>query len=141
MKRIYRRGMAGLIVMAGALALSACLLTPGRFTSALDIRKDGRFSFSYSGEIRMLALSKLAEKDAATKAEFVETPCHDDDLKDRACTAGELGEQKRAWAEEQPNGTATVLPSITMKTATGEILMGWLASRTDMLAEDWVLVE
>jgi len=100
-KRIYRRGMAGLIVMAGALALSACLLTPGRFTSALDIRKDGRFSFSYSGEIRMLALSKLAEKDAATKAEFVETPCHDDDLKDRACTADELGEQKRAWAEEQ----------------------------------------
>lgn len=38
-------------------------------------------------------------------------------------------------------GKATVLPSITMKTATGEILMGWLASQTDMLAEDWTLVE
>ena len=37
-------------------------------------------------------------------------------------------------------GTATVLPSITMKTASGEILMGWLASQTDMLAEDWQLV-
>ena len=37
-------------------------------------------------------------------------------------------------------GTATVLPSITMKTATGEILMGWLASQTDMLAEDWVVL-
>lgn len=37
-------------------------------------------------------------------------------------------------------GTATVLPSITMKTATGEILMGWLASQTDMLAEDWQVV-
>lgn len=47
----------------------------------------------------------------------------------------------RAWAEEQPNGTATVLPSITMKTATGEILMGWLASQTDMLAADWVVVD
>lgn len=34
-----------------------------------------------------------------------------------------------------------VLPSITMKTATGEILMGWLASQTDMLAEDWHVVE
>jgi len=35
-------------------------------------------------------------------------------------------------------GKAKVLPSITMKTATGEILMGWLASQTDMLAEDWL---
>lgn len=47
----------------------------------------------------------------------------------------------RAYAETQPNGTAMVLPSITMKTATGEILMGWLASQTDMLADDWVIVE
>jgi hypothetical protein len=45
----------------------------------------------------------------------------------------------RAHAESQ-GGTAKVLPSITMKTATGEILMGWLASQTDMLAEDWVIV-
>ena len=37
-------------------------------------------------------------------------------------------------------GSATVLPSITMKTATGEILMGWLASQTDMLADDWAVV-
>jgi len=37
-------------------------------------------------------------------------------------------------------GSAKVLPSITMKTATGEILMGWLASQTDMLAEDWKIV-
>lgn len=34
-------------------------------------------------------------------------------------------------------GYAKVLPCITMKTATGEILMGWLASQTDMLADDW----
>ena len=37
-------------------------------------------------------------------------------------------------------GTAKVLPSITMKTAGGEILMGWLASQTDMLADDWAIV-
>ena len=42
-------------------------------------------------------------------------------------------------AKEQ-GGYATVLPCITMKTATGEILMGWLASQTDMLAEDWGIV-
>lgn len=45
----------------------------------------------------------------------------------------------RAFAE-QNGGTATVLPTITMKTATGEILMGWLASQTDMLSSDWCVV-
>lgn len=38
-------------------------------------------------------------------------------------------------------GSADVLPCITMKTATGEILMGWLASQTDMLCEDWEVVD
>lgn len=37
-------------------------------------------------------------------------------------------------------GSATVLPCINMKTATGEILMGWLASQSDMLADDWMVV-
>lgn len=50
------------------------------------------------------------------------------------------------WSENNANyadangGTAKVLPCITMKTATGEILMGWLASQSDMLAEDWGVV-
>lgn len=33
------------------LMLSACLLTPGKFTSTLDIRKDGSFTFTYAGEV------------------------------------------------------------------------------------------
>lgn len=45
----------------------------------------------------------------------------------------------RAYAEAN-GGVAAVLPCITMKTATGEILMGWLASQTDLLADDWVVV-
>lgn len=31
--------------------LSACLLTPGKFISTLDVRKDGSFTFSYTGEV------------------------------------------------------------------------------------------
>lgn len=34
-------------------------------------------------------------------------------------------------------GSAPVLPCITMRTASGEVLMGWLASQTDLLATDW----
>ena len=45
----------------------------------------------------------------------------------------------RHFAEEN-GGCAPVLPYIIMKTAGGEILMGWLASQSDMLAEDWQIV-
>lgn len=38
-------------VMAVSLLLSACLVTPGKFESALDIRADRSFTFSYKGEI------------------------------------------------------------------------------------------
>ena len=55
------------------------------------------------------------------------------------------------WSENnarfamERGGFAPVLPCITMKTldSTGReaILMGWLASQTDMLSEDWEIVE
>ena len=32
---------------------------------------------------------------------------------------------------------APVLPCVTMKTVRGEIMMGWVPTQTDMLAEDW----
>ena len=44
------------------------------------------------------------------------------------------------YAAQTIDGSANVLPCITMKTADGSILMGWLASQTDMLAEDWLIV-
>lgn len=44
------------------------------------------------------------------------------------------------YAAQTIDGSANVLPCITMKTAGGEILMGWLASQTDMLAEDWYVL-
>ena len=34
-----------------------------------------------------------------------------------------------------------ILPHIDMYSATGEMVVGWLASQTDMLAEDWQVVE
>lgn len=37
-------------------------------------------------------------------------------------------------------GPFTINPHIDMKTATGEMQPGWLASQTDMLADDWAIV-
>lgn len=35
-------------------------------------------------------------------------------------------------------GTVTRMPNLNMKAADGSTFTGWLASQTDMLAEDWV---
>ncbi len=84
-------------VLATAL-LSACFLAPGRFVSTLDIRKDGHFTFSYAGEIHMLALSKLAED--AVEEEFKQDSCIDDESgEERECTRSEIAEQKKLWEE------------------------------------------
>ena len=42
---------------------------------------------------------------------------------------------------EQNGGEFECLASIRMKTADNKVLTGWLASPTDMLAEDWTVVE
>lgn len=49
-------------------------------------------------------------------------------------------ENNRDYARDHGGG-ARVLPCITMKTADGDILMGWLASQTDMLASDWQIYD
>lgn len=45
------------------------------------------------------------------------------------------------YAAQTIDGSANVLPCITMKTAAGDIQMGWLASQADLLAEDWFVIE
>ena len=37
--------------------------------------------------------------------------------------------------------SAPCVDSICMKTAQDTVVVGWLASQTDMLSEDWVIVE
>ncbi len=55
---------------------------------------------------------------------------------------------KREWCRDQrlieamgDRDTLPCLGSIRMFTATKEVLTGWLASQTDMLSDDWVIVE
>lgn len=38
-------------------------------------------------------------------------------------------------------GTTTRLPNINMRAVSGSIVTGWLASQTDMLAEDWCIID
>lgn len=38
-------------------------------------------------------------------------------------------------------GTVTRMPNLNMKAADGSTVTGWLASQTDILAEDWTIIE
>jgi hypothetical protein len=39
------------LALAAPLLLVSCILSPGKFTSTLDVRKDRSFTFTYAGEV------------------------------------------------------------------------------------------
>lgn len=39
------------------------------------------------------------------------------------------------------DGTVTRLPNLNMRAASGSTVTGWLASQTDLLAEDWEILD
>lgn len=103
------RRIAAALVAALSLLLAGCLLSPGKFTAALDIRKDGRFSYSYSGEIFMLGLSDLAKMGLMAKNDekFEPSPCftEGDEAGERDCTKDEIAQQKAEWQDRQKAAT------------------------------------
>jgi Protein of unknown function (DUF2829) len=62
----------------------------------------------------------------------------------REVDADKFWSPNNAQFAKDNGGKATVLPCITMKTVNAHgreaILMGWLASQTDMLSDDWAIV-
>jgi len=104
------RRLATGIAAALCLLLSGCLLTSGKFDAALDIRRDGAFTYVYNGEIFMLGLSELAQlaaKSDDSGAKFEPTPCfkEGEESEARDCTADEIAAQKAEW-EAQRKATA-----------------------------------
>jgi hypothetical protein len=91
-----RRASHAAIGFGLAALLAGCFFAPGKFTSQLDLRKNGGFTFAYHGEITMLALTRLAEM-GRDKEEFTPDTCYDDDFNERDCTKAELDEQRQKW--------------------------------------------
>lgn len=92
------------MAVLAVFTLSACLITPGKFTATMDLRRDGGFAFTYQGEIYMLALSKLAQmadEAEAANAEFTPSDCYDDNLDARECTPDDLAQQRSNWEDEK----------------------------------------
>lgn len=130
--QISPRMLAAGLVAGLSLLLSGCLLSPGKFAASLDIRMDGRFSYSYKGEIFLLGLSELAQMGAKAEeagGKFEPTPCYRDALDaaaeaaqamadaasasddgpamasiERECTREEIAQQKADWEDQRKAG-------------------------------------
>lgn len=103
------------LALAASLLLAACLFIPGKFTSTIDIRKDGSFSFAYKGEIRVIDPSQIERGASAPtvskcygplpgrksqeKADVLPTEpdmaTADDGWKERECTPAERAEKDK----------------------------------------------
>lgn len=95
-----------LLALAAPLLLTGCLWGPGKFTSALDLRKDGSFTLDYRGEI-VLAMPEESKgapwsdgmarcfKDGRTE---ISSGGSDDET--RPCTAGELAKLRADYARD-----------------------------------------
>lgn len=97
-------GIAARIAATGAAAilLSGCFLSPGKFDAEMDLRQDGRFSFQYTGQIYIMALSDLAKMADAADADEFEASCVDDETyEERECTSEEVAEQRSEWEAAQ----------------------------------------
>ncbi|WP_066555131.1 hypothetical protein [Croceicoccus bisphenolivorans] len=102
-KSFTLKRMACAMLAASSLLLSGCLLTPGKFTSELTLKKGGGFAYTYDGEISMMGLTQLAKMDG--KQTF-EAECYDDDFEETTCTAEQEAEQRAEWEAEQAKEAA-----------------------------------
>jgi len=81
--------------LAAPLLLTGCLLSPGKFGSTLDLKRDGSFTFTYAGEIVVTDMSP-------PPAEFSASPCYNAETGDeRECTEAELAQQRKDFDEAQ----------------------------------------
>lgn len=102
------------IAAAGTLAAlaTACLLTPGAFNASLDLRRDGSFTYRYTGEVVFITPAAAAaaegEKSSAFDPEAQE--CFEDatgmddvelDSKSRDCTKEEIEQARTEWQAAQ----------------------------------------
>ena len=94
-RRRLRRSFIAAFACTASLLLSGCFLSPGEFTSRLELNRNGTFAFSYDGQIHMLAMDKLAEMEA--EKQFTPFCVDDETYEERDCTEAEIAAQRSEW--------------------------------------------
>jgi hypothetical protein len=94
------------LALAAPLLLASCLLSPGKFVSTLDIKKDRSFTFTYAGEVIMLdpqqemqSSTSSADEDEDEGEDASETPAPPETPVTPAVESEEKMAERRAIAE------------------------------------------
>lgn len=97
-----RNRVTFLAAIAIALSLAACFIVPGKFTSNIDVGRNGAFTFAYKGELMFATSPALIRQAQAESDEKFAAQCTDEDsFEDRSCSDDEIAEQKAEWDEAQ----------------------------------------
>jgi hypothetical protein len=92
-KSVFHVARLAIIAVACAL-LAGCFFTPGRFQSELDIRRDGRFTYSYVGEIVFL----MPEEQAGPAWNDGMAECFGgENSEPRPCTEPEIASKRQSY--------------------------------------------
>ena len=101
-------------------------MTPiGDFGNAIRAMKDGKrvCRTGWNGKGMWIALTPGSKMAAA------------------CARPGHAAAHRAAELSAQPAASITLLPHIDMRAADGSMVIGWLASQTDMLADDWHVLD
>lgn len=106
------------VAVIAPLSLSGCLILPGEFVSAMTVRQNGDFSFSYRGQIQLVGLANLLNSgfmDESGKAEFKAT-CYSDSIEPVSDNDDLKVEIKRD--DVAANGSYAIVPASYLSTST-----------------------
>ncbi len=98
-------------------------------------------NLSYGQAIEALKQSKRVSREGWNgKGMFVFQRPGDSLAKDFISKVKSLPETVKVFLEDQDRDIE-FLPYLCMWSATGEVVNGWLASQTDMLSDDWCILD
>ena len=139
-----RRWIGASAVAALMLTLSACLLSPGKFISELDVRENGDFSFSYVGELVFQPLMEKPGGGAGQGQEFepASMTCYAEEA-ERPCTAAEIAEheagesqRKIEWEEMQEENRKAAAEREKQQTASAKSFLGGIDTSDPRAGEE-----
>lgn len=136
-----RRVGTALAIVGGLILLAGCVLLPGKFTSDLDLRKDGTFSFAYRGEIFLSALSKMASDkrdDDVGEEPFEPAACYADQSEEtRTCSKNEIAEQRQTWEQDRAANKLTAAEKKKSEEAMMKSMLGGIDPSDPRAAQEF----
>ena len=135
-RRLVMLGQLSCIDLTGMRGMNI----DGTFSDVQDMPDDPPNFMTFSQALDLLKKgAKVARKNWNGKGMFICLELGTYDFIGRG-SCGDVGGVDADLFGDGCRGQTTRMPCINMNAADGAMVVGWLASQTDLLASDWVLV-